>query len=510
MSTPVSITPKAHLRKVHSRTDSEQRRDIQAQLQRMITLQNEEQHLSERDVGLGSSFENEPPQRLPSGQEEPRSIGLANRTNTEMMSLNAMGAGESDAIYHTSTPWPSENNRLPPPNPQQGIGRGTLYFSNTLSGAEPSERLQINAPQQMHADYGAVPDQHHEFHYGNPDYHDPFDAMRDMKRRQDRSFCEKCCCLYRPLVNILSQEHLHRSFCFGAIDGILTGSGIVSAFCALNVLTVTTPWEIRLAVVAFTAAACTADSMCMAIGHIWTSFVVSSGHAHERSKERKLLDTNKHDAKAKLVDMLLARGMLKIDAMSLADTLEGYPDLFVSALVGDSLLAGHDEGDDETSDGGSGRAPSGGSFGGWKFSSYGQFDEMEHDPDAGDVNMVVAESQREGVFMMMGFAMFALIPSILWLYLPLITPPPPTGHHVVQQGSSITLPSLVISISAVIMWFLGVWKSHFLDSNWVVFGVETVVVLLICVISAYGVGLVLSVVLGGGIEGVTLTNAPPS
>ena len=32
---------------------------------------------------------------------------------------------------------------------------------------------------------------------------------------------------------------------------------------------------------------------------------------------------------------------IHIDAMSLADTLEGYPDLFVSALTGDSLSGGN-------------------------------------------------------------------------------------------------------------------------------------------------------------------------
>jgi len=83
----------------------------------------------------------------------------------------------------------------------------------------------------------------------------------------------------------------------------------------------------------------------VAIGHIWTSFVVSSNHAADRAEERNLLENHTGDAKAKLIEMLLARGVLKIDAMSLADTLEGYPDLFVNALVGDSLCAGPEEAD---------------------------------------------------------------------------------------------------------------------------------------------------------------------
>jgi hypothetical protein len=206
--------------------------------------------------------------------------------------------------------------------------------------------------------------------------------------------------------------------------------------------------------------------------------------------------------------------------MSLADTLEGYPDLFVSALVGDSLLAGSEDDDDENSVGGGGNytMPSTSSvgnsfaagFGSWKFPSYGQFNELDHDPDAANVNMVVRESQREGFFMVVGFVSFAIVPSLLWLFLPLwITPPAASAHAATASqagGQTISLPSVIISIMAVIMWFLGVWKSRFLDSNWIMFGIETVVVLLLCVMSAYGVGLSLSYILGEGLEGVILTN----
>lgn len=270
-------------------------------------------------------------------------------------------------------------------------------------------------------------------------------------------------------------------------------------------------WDIRLAVVAFSVAACFADSLCMAIGHIWTSFIVSSVHSVERAKERTLLDRSKGDAKAKLVDMLLARGVLKIDAMSLADTLEGYPDLFINALVGDSLCA-CGPGDIPVVDGSEYRessssgppssqtspsAPSG--LGRWKFSSYGQFDEIDHDPEAANVNVVVKESRGEGIFMMLGFALFAIIPSLLWLLLPLVV-------LQASDGETISLPSLIVSITAVIMWCLGVWKSRFLDSNWIMFGIETVIVLLICVLSSYGVGLLLSHTLGEGSGLLTLSN----
>jgi hypothetical protein len=501
MSTPVSVEPPP---RAHLRTDSEQERDLQARLQRMIKLQYEEQQL----------YTIESEGKMPK------------RSSTELMGLNALDMEENGAeeeIDRFTTPFnstahPHPGAGLPPPSPSllaaSGVGRGTLYFSSTyqsggghgVSGEAPVNNNPAppppNPPEQIYAGgYGAVSDQRHDFHYGNPDYHDPYDAIDEEGHSGSRkSFCEKCCCLYRPLMNILSQEHLHRSFVYGSIDGMLTGSGIVSAFHALNVLTIYTIWEIRLAVVVFSAAACIADSFCMAIGHVWTSYVMSMGHAQDRARERNLLGTSRADAKAKLVDALLARGMLKIDAMSLADTLEGYPDLFIGALVGDSLLAGGDEPDDETDDSHTGVFNAA-----FKRPSYGQFTE-ERCEDTRNVDVVVKESQKEGFFMMVGFATFAVVPSLLWLILPEWFKPPTAPHT--NEGQTITLPSIIFTISAMVMWCLGVWKSKFLDSNWAVFGIETVIVLFVCVLSSYGVGSLLFYALGDSVDGLTLTNAP--
>jgi hypothetical protein len=56
---------------------------------------------------------------------------------------------------------------------------------------------------------------------------------------------------------------------------------------------------------------------------------------------------DKSMAKARLVDALMGpggAGMLKIDAVSLADTLVGYPDLFVSALLGGGIICAEEGG----------------------------------------------------------------------------------------------------------------------------------------------------------------------
>ena len=174
----------------------------------------------------------------------------------------------------------------------------------------------------------------------------------------------------------------------------------------------------------------------------------------------------------------------------------------------------------------------GGGFESWKFPSYGQFNEMDHEPDSGDVNTVIKESQMEGFFMMLGFSLFAIIPSLLWLVLPLLVVSEPTlattttaaaattttlaTTHVKLAkdmaaanqsagGQIISLSSLIVSISGILMWFLGVWKSRFMNSNWIMSGMENVVVLLACVISAYGVGFSLCYVIGGK-EGITISN----
>ena len=554
MATPVSIEAPVASR---IRTDSEQERDLQRRMQDMIDLQNQQQHISERR-SLGIQEESKQPGPTTISPRQQKSLSVSKLIETDSKTI-ANGSEEEPLVAKDSnTPYNSVRNDLSDSTPlnQQGVGKGTLYFSNTyqstfsghngpespyntylpkppLPGGKGGELLQqspsvgppsAQQPQQLNPNlgydtgYGSVghpAQQEHEWYYGNPDYRDSM-ATRS-RASQDRSFIANFCCILQPLINVLSMQHLQRSFCYGAIDGMLTGSGIVSAFCGLQVLTISSPYNTRLAVVAFSAAACIADSLCMAIGHIWTCFVVSSGHAAERARERHLLDLNKADAKGKLVDMLLAKGMLKIDAMSLADTLEGYPDLFVSTLVGDSLLAGGDE-DNDAEEAGSpvpegasrivgGGSGGGGAFGSWKFPSYGQFNEMEHDPEAGVVNVVMRESQMEGLFMMISFAVFATIPSLLWLILPDILldrhAESTASQHPTQSsnGQTISLPSLVVSITAIIMWCLGVWKSQFMDSNWIIFGIETVVVLLICVMSAYGVGAALSSALlsGGGV-----------
>jgi len=339
------------------------------------------------------------------------------------------------------------------------------------------------------------------------------------------AYCLFCCCS----TDAIGEQQLQQSLCYGAIDGMLTGSGIVATFCGMDILAPTSILSVRVFVVAFSAVACFSDSLCMALGHVWTTHVMVTAAARERMEQRLAMERNKADAKGRLVDMLLERGMLKIDAMSLADTLEGYPDMFVSALSGDALIAGGVGGPFRSREassptlnhrrsfsGGAGQQrPShhsgspanageiyqeeAGSNSGllWRFPSYGQhLAELENElnPEAAIVSTAMTESRREGLLMMMGFSLFAIVPSLIYLVVPMLikTQHAKNSKHTGTDGGGGTSAlTIMLTTTAVIMWCLGVWKSRFVDSNWMVFGIETVVVLVLCVVAAYGLGTLL-------------------
>jgi hypothetical protein len=178
----------------------------------------------------------------------------------------------------------------------------------------------------------------------------------------------------------------------------------------------------------------------------------------------------------------------------------------------------------------------------WKgYSSYDQnynhpyisiCDENQMDPDTSLVKYANQESRRESIFMLLGFSLFSIIPSLIYTILPslLWTATTATTTAATQflqltttlassqndnhdpdrntldfnssptSSSSPTLSAtstkmtihpdyITIILTACIMWSLGIWKSRFLDApNWFRFGIETVSVLFLCILCAYGLG----------------------
>ncbi|CAB9512341.1 expressed unknown protein [Seminavis robusta] len=557
MSTPVFDEPTTtKSSSVATTADS----DLTTRMQHMIDLQNEEQHLSQHEhikeidqfYSSGSS-RGEPP--------ETTTMPIASAQPKSSMGAKSLSRSVGLSSLHNLHQDNNHNNNIESITPEvfgDGVGRGTLLFNTETLGstttAEDQSLLATMMPQtQNNATYGTALPENPHYHPPVPNHHDQYeftDNMHYQKQQQEQqsSFCNLigyfCSCVWTLLymclcccsTDAIEEQALHRSFCYGAIDGMLTGSGIVAAFSGMSVLAPTSTLSIRLFVMAFSAAACFADSLCMALGHVWTTHVLVSASARERTQQRVTIEKNRPDAKGKLVDMLLERGMLKIDAMSFADTLEGYPDMFVSVLVGDALIPAAAAGTDSNGMDRNNRSWSGGSAAGtprswsghydenarsqdalsssvnqnngsflsWKFPSYGQrINELDEeiDPEAAFVGSAMTESRREGLFMMMGFSLFAVVPSLIYLIVPMVIAPPSSSSSsssaTHDNGGATSATSVVVTTAAAVMWCLGVWKSRFLDSNWVLFGIETVVVLLVCIGAAYGLGALLSVCFPG-------------
>lgn len=367
----------------------------------------------------------------------------------------------------------------------------------------------------------------HQFHYGdNPpqmphSYHDssniPHSLMgkdihfpmgdielRELQQRSRRRRRNLLCqILCYPIQYLCTSEQVGRSFCFGAIDGMLTGSGILAAYIGLGVLshvnsfgtTDTSSYEADMhrkwILVALTLAACFSDGVCMAIGHIWSTRLVAGASFEERKEELRSFETSRSDAKARLVDALLLKGMLKIDAMSLADTLEGYPDLFVSALLGEGLcgasaarpssMGGLGSGAGGAGAGGLIRVPSGNASNkpvynpapaawnipapayapgvmaheGLKYESYSEFSDLHQDPDVKTFSEIMSESRLESFFMMLSFGSFSIIPSLVYTFAPYIA-------NVLGAANGRNIDALAISVSggvtSIVMFLLGAWK----------------------------------------------------
>mmetsp|Transcript_19033 Transcript_19033/g.27362 ORF Transcript_19033/g.27362 Transcript_19033/m.27362 type:complete len:495 (-) Transcript_19033:798-2282(-) len=347
------------------------------------------------------------------------------------------------------------------------VGRGQLYFppglSNGLSGTTEATPM-INNPQmefpQNHFDH---PHHHRHNETQNQRYSDYVDPY-EMTYQDDTECCHKCCCIWKPFSNCLKRlwrtESLHRSLCYGAIDGMLTGAGIVATFCGMGIIDGNTTAR-NLWVVAFSLAACTSDALCMAVGHVWSTHVLTSQSATERQEERLAFQSNRSDSKGKLVDMLLSRGMLKIDAMSIADTLEGYPDIFISALVGENYVLG--DGDAHSgalskSTSGSRSLTSGQINDYGTYRSYGNFNELEHDPEAAIVVAATSQAQKEATAMMLAFSVFGGVPGIILYVISHLSSNMDADISNTEDTQVMSVTSAAMTIGCIIMLLLGYWK----------------------------------------------------
>jgi hypothetical protein len=127
--------------------------------------------------------------------------------------------------------------------------------------------------------------------------------------------------------------------------------------------------------------------------------------------------------------------------------------------------------------------------------SLGRFNiDQELDAEASGVRLALAESRKEAIIMMMSFTMFSVMPSLIFTWLSHVMNV--SVKHRASGGTSVT--SIAVSLLSLIMLLLGFWKSRFFtDCHWILFGIETVVVLWMCTLSAYFIGYGLSLAIPG-------------
>ena len=495
---------------------AEQYHDREFKIEPMpLSLQNPVKEFNWESIGATGSQEYVPP--MPS-------------LNRQYYDYGSTTAGKNNAKYN-----PMVIEQQPP---SQLSSQGTKQ--NKSIGTERQKLIAHNAPTERSRQHNVSLESHtqHMFHYGGHsgvggppasvnvhsgyDYHNEYHGVDDnhgifyiprehgyQRRRRNNLWSILC----YPVYCLHGNDQLGRSFCFGAIDGMLTGAGILSACIGLGLLphraraigsplsteeSMHTEWIL----IALTLAACFSDGICMAVGHVWSTRLVAGSAYEERKEELRNFETSRSAAKARLVDSLLSKGMLKIDAMSLADTLEGYPDMFVSVLLGEGFCGQgninvNGMGGLGSGGGGNGmvRVPSGGAsipsqrqvipqhnpmnnawdipppaYGpgelhhGIKYESYSDFSDYQQDPDLKTYTDTMSDSRIEGFLMMLSFGSFSIIPILIYAFIPyavdFVTSTRDVNNLLMHDHppKNTTVIMLSLGLTMAIMFLLGAWK----------------------------------------------------
>lgn len=323
----------------------------------------------------------------------------------------------------------------------------------------------------------------------------------DQPARSDSEEGDVECCIQHPIVELLlgcfplrcirSSLRIglvQRAICFGAIDGMLTGSGITAACVGMglfqhlwdNVLNPKLHQQQRWIVLVLSLAACASDGICMGISHICSSALIREQGKKDRQKEEWIFDHFRKVSKARMVDALMHRGMLKLDAMSIVDTLEGYPDIFINALVGESQGLGTLGIAEDVID-----HPAVNAFQYSSFRAYVDDNLEDEDQHFGycccsSTSPCLPEFLSEGILMMISFSLFSIVPSAMYGYV---------FSQPEMNSTGISRESLSITVLSLINFTLGAWKTKYVPGgNCILFGIEAIFLLLISIFSSYGIG----------------------
>jgi hypothetical protein len=457
------------------------------------------------EYGYGATVNNDAEYNVNKALSTERSGSHTASNYSSNQQRESFGTELEGLLTHNATAKITQDNAPPSKEPRSEINEShtqhLFHYGGRNSGGGPPSSVDVHSQFDYHSAY-----------HGD-DIQDMFHIPHIHRHRRSRRrailwniLCSPCKCIH-------SNEQLSRSFCFGAIDGMLTGAGILAACIGLGLLphraqvinsllsteeSMHTEWIL----IALTLAACVSDGVCMAIGHIWSTRLVAGSTYEERKEELRNFETCRSDAKARLVDLLLSKGMLKIDAMSLADTLEGYPDMFVSTLLGEALGNSNVCGMSGLGSGGGGsrgmvRVPSGGAstasqkkvipqynamnnewdipppaYGpselhyGLKYESYSDVSDFQQDPDLKAFTDTMSDGRLEALFMMLSFGSFSVIPILIHSFLPyvvdFVTSSRDENNVLIHDHppENTTLVMISLGANTVIMFFLGAWKRY--------------------------------------------------
>jgi hypothetical protein len=369
----------------------------------------------------------------------------------------------------------------PSPNDEHSNGHRSVEQNPLLSNSQPPD---YQTQQQPHHE--------HDFYYSHPDY-----PPHEERPHASSSRLARCCgCLLQPLVDggrlLLTHTELHRAACWGAIDGLVTGASLVAALRGLHVWTDASPTPVQTWLIAAAVAVSAAEALSMGAGHVRTTQSQARTAWEQRMAVQLSVTTQRAAAKGHLVDVLLQRGLLKIDAMSVADTLEGYPDVVTALLAGEALADGGSLAARSAQDlasllpmGGGGYGlpahPPPGTASQWQYEDY-------EDPDSSRfVKQAVREAWIEALGMMVGFGVAAVVPALMvWVV-------PTPGHPNSSVTSSFMQPTTLMGLLlTAVMLFLGLAKARLAETPSVATTVlEAVGLLWLALVTAYGVGALL-------------------
>lgn len=241
--------------------------------------------------------------------------------------------------------------------------------------------------------------------------------------------------VYHDQRNAEGSEEMHQSeggflkpIIFGGLDGTLTAFAIVAGAAGGNLSTGV------VLILGFSNIL--ADALSMGVGEFLSSKAENEWILSERRREEWEFENYPEGEVREMVEIFEERGMSHEDAEQVILTMAKYKDFFVDIMMTQELEL--------------------------------QVPEDDH----------VKESFHEGIVMFLSFATFGAFPILGYVVFP-STFPDATPNQLFGAACGVT---------GVVLFFLGSLKSKFGNSNWLICGIETLLLGGACATIAFVIG----------------------